>query len=162
MAVRITVRPRNVELVKKGLEDFTGETVKVSKGRLYGRMAAARAKVIKQPARFQGPYPWKTEKQRRYVMWAIRHGVIVVPYKRTGEYARRWQIASLDDGYRLENPLPHAKYVGGSAYGDKQARIHQKRWALLRDAIEEALAELPKEVADHIVLVARRRGYVAQ
>lgn len=166
MPVRLSVSLRNGELVKKDLEDLAfSEGPKVSAGRIRGRLESARIKLIRYPAAFEGPYPWKTPKQRRYVMMMIRLGKIVLPYRRTGKYGQSWRVEKKETGrvgYTLKSPLSHAKYVSGSAYGTDQARIHQSRWPLLRDVVEEAIAMLPQEIADDIVMVARRKGYQAQ
>jgi hypothetical protein len=163
MPVRLSVSLRNGELVKKDLEDLANvEAPRISAGRIFGRLESARIKLIRAPAAFKGPYPWKSEKQRRFVMMMIRRGEIQLPYRRSGEYQRRWKVIKTERGYALTNPLLSAKWVGGSAYGTEQARIHQKRWPLLRDVVEESVAQLPKEIADDIVMVARRRGYQAQ
>lgn len=141
MPVRISITPKNTEFVRKSLEDFTGETIKMTRARLRGRLTAAKNRITK--------YPPELPHQR---------------YRRTGTYKRAWRIVKLENGYRLygravQKGREYTKYVGGSAYGTKQARIHQGRWTAVRDAVEEALQELPRSIADQIVLVARRRGY---
>lgn len=174
MPVRLSVSMRNGELVRKDLEDLAfSEGPKVSAGRIFGRLESARIKLIRAPGGVTpvpfyepgGPNPWVSDKQRRFVMMMIRRGEIKLPYRRSGEYQRKWQVrkVNLQNGiaYQLYNPLRRAKWVSGSAYGTDQARIHQRRWPLLRDVVEEAVAELPKEIADDIVMVARRRGYQA-
>jgi hypothetical protein len=166
MPVRLSVTLRNGELVKKDLEDLAfAEGPRVSAGRLRGRLESARVKLIRYPEAFQGPYPWKTRKQQRYVMMMIRLGKIVLPYRRTGKYGQSWKVEkskTKHEGYMLISRLNHAKWVSGSAYGTDQARIHRGRWPLLRDVVEEAVSMLPKEIADDIVMVARRKGYQAQ
>ena len=171
MPVRLQISLRNGELVKKDLEDLTNvEAPKVSAGRIYGRLEAARIRLIRAPGGVSpspfyqpgGPNPWVSEKQRRYVMMMIRRGAIKLPYTRTGKYARGWVVQKTEHGYRLYNPSGIAHWMSGSAYGTRQARIHQGRWPLLRDVVEESVAQLPKEIADDIVMVARRRGYQAQ
>ena len=131
-------------------------------GRIWGRLNAAIVRLQRYPARFTGSYPWVSEKQRRYVIMMIRRGEIKVPYQRTRGYAQGWKIIKTDKGYALTNPAKAAKWIGGDAYGQHQARIHQGRWQVTRTVVDESLAELPKEIADHIVMVARRRGYQAQ
>ena len=164
MAVQISVVPRNVELVQKGLDDLTEGALKLGRGRFYGRMVSAKKKITTYPPRFEGPYPWVSEKQRRYVLMAIKKGIITVPYRRTGTYGRKWKIIKIEGGYKLagraaQKGKDYTKYVGGSAYGTNQARIHQGRWKPVRDAVEEAVSGLPKEIARQVVLVARRQGY---
>jgi len=168
MPVRLSVSMRNGELVKKDLEDLANkDALKVSAGRIFGRLDWARKRITKYPAAFKGPYPWVSEKQRRYVMLMIRRGVIKVPYQRTYRYRDTWKIVKTEKGYALTGNASNSrgeytKYVAGDAYGEHQARIHRGRWVGLRDAVEESVSRLPKEIADDIVMVARRRGYQAQ
>jgi len=168
MPVRLSVLLRNGEMVKQDLEDLAGvDGPKVSAGRIFGRLEGARKRVTKYPPAFKGPYPWVSDKQRRYVMMMIRRGEIKVPYQRTYKYRDAWKVVKTERGYALVGTAAgkrgeYTKYVSGDAYGEHQARIHQGRWAGLRDAVEEALTRLPKEIADDIVMVARRRGYRAQ
>ena len=169
MPVQLSVTLRNAELVSKALEDLAAEIPKVSAGRIYGRLEGARIRLVRYPPKYAGgPFPWVSPKQRRYVMWAIRNGIIQVPYKRTGTYGDAWQVIKVDlksgVGYQLrgraaQGGRDYTKYVSGSAYGTDQARIHQGRWPLLRDVVEESLAQLPKEIADSVVMVARRKGF---
>jgi hypothetical protein len=168
MPVRLQISVRNGELVRKDLEDLSDKDApKVSAGRIFGRLEGARKRVTRYPPKFQGPYPWVSDKQRRYVMMMIRRGVIKVPYERTFKYRDAWRIIKTERGYALvgraaQKGREYTKYVSGSAYGTNQARIHQGRWTPLRDAVEEAVSRLPKEIADDIVMVARRRGYEAK
>jgi hypothetical protein len=171
MPVRLQISLRNGELVKKSLEDLTNvDAPKVSAGRIYGRLESARVKLIRAPGGVSpspfyqpgGPNAWVSDKQRRYVMMMIRRGEIKLPYTRTGKYAGGWRVVKTDRGYALVNPSGVAKWMSGTAYGTDQARIHQGRWPLLRDVVEQSIARLPKEIADDIVMVARRRGFQAQ
>jgi hypothetical protein len=171
MPVRLQISLRNGELVKKDLEDLTNvDAPKVSAGRMFGRLESARIKLIRAPGGVSpvpfyepnGPNPWVSDKQRRFVMMMIRRGDIKLPYRRTGGYARGWRVVKTQNGYALVNASSKAKWVSGTAYGTDQARIHQGRWPLLRDVVEESVAQLPKEIADDIVMVARRKGYQAQ
>jgi hypothetical protein len=175
MPVRLSVTLRDTKPLQKDLEDIAANVGPAAGlASIRERLETARAKLAAQPGGVtpspfyepNGPNPWVSEKQRRYVMMAIRRGIIKVPYERSGKYAGGWQVREValksGRGYQLYNPRKYAKWVGGSAYGTDQARIHQKRWASLRDTTEEALAGLPKEIADDIVMVARRRGYQAQ
>lgn len=163
MPVQLSVKVRGATLVAKKFEDFTGEVKQISAGRLRGRLEAAQKLVAKYPSRYAGepPHHWASEKQRRYVMFAIAQGWIKVPYRRTGKYADSWQIDKLPDntGYMLRSTYPAAQYIAGNAYGQMQYHIHQTRWAKLRDATEQSIEKLPEEIQDNIAMVARRRGF---
>lgn len=175
MPVRLSVTLKNSEQVKKDLIAIAENDAPQSAGEtIKARLEAAREKLIQAPGGVTpspfyepgGPNPWVSRKQQRYVMMAIRRGIIKVPYERSGKYQEDWKVRPVQlkrgAGYQLYNPRKYAKWVGGSAYGTDQARIHQKRWPLLRDVVDESLAGLPKEIAGQLVIIARRRGYQAQ
>lgn len=160
---QITIKAKGIELVRKGLEDFAADIPRVSKGRIYGRMDAARKRISKYPPIYRGRMPggFKSDKQRRYVMMLVRQGK--VPYQRTGAYMDTWEIVTLpnDRGYRLQTrgkADKYAKWVGGDARGRNQARIHQGRWAVARTVIDEEVAKIPQEIDRELSSRARRRG----
>lgn len=68
------------------------------------------------------PTGWQSEKQRRYVMAAIRSGEIKIPYKRRsprGGLAAAWEMEGRGANLRLVNNEDHADLV----YGENQARL---------------------------------------
>lgn len=159
--IQLSVQVRNARLVEKKHEDLTKEIVDISRGRIYGRLTGTAKKMMTYPAPYAGQpkHEWVSEKQRRYVMWAIKTGLIKVPYQRTQKYANAWRVIRLENGYMLTNLMPYARWVGGTARGGAQARIHQTRWLIMRDVIEESLQGLPKDIQDHITMVSRKRGF---
>lgn len=72
------------------------------------------------------PQPFKTEKQRRYFFYAIRAGLIQVPYRRTGTLGRKWTTQVSPDGRtgRVGNNTPYARVVQDSSY-EKYSHYHQ-------------------------------------
>lgn len=159
---RITVSTKNAQLVAKSLEDLSFEIPKISKGRIYGRVTRAKERITKYPAEWAGTLPknwFKSDRQRRKVFALLNEGKI--PYVRTYAYRDAWQAVNVPDGYRLSTSGRggnYAKWVGGDAYGDNQAKIHQGRWPVARDVIDEELEKLPQEVQEHLTMAARRRG----
>jgi hypothetical protein len=169
MPVQLSAKLRNALPVKKNLEDFASDVKKVSLGRLYGRMEAARRMVIKNPQPYTGDpeHHWpEGEKGKRARAWwfaALRDGRVNPPheYHRTGEYADSWEIIKLDsgDGYMLRSSMDAAKWIAGSATDPgMQYHVHVGRWATLRESMETSFAELPKELTENVAMVARRRG----
>lgn len=158
---RITVKTDAAEYAKK-LELFAADLPRDAKAKLYGRMVAMQKRISKYPPQWRGTLPrnwFKSDRQRRKVMALVREGK--VPYQRTGAYMDAWQIEKLSDGYRLETKGKRrdvAKYIGGNASGGEQAKIHQGRWAVASDVVEDEIKKLPREIQDVITLAARRRG----
>ena len=78
-----------------------------------------------------------SERQRRFVMAAIRRGVIVVPYRRGSAKANGSEMLNQsytvtmrgNTGY-LESSASYAPYV----VGDQQAAIHSGRWETAENA----------------------------
>jgi hypothetical protein len=59
-------------------------------------------------------------------------------YTRTGAYGRGTGIEQSGRGYRLVSRAPHARYVGGGAFGG-QAWMHASRWPSLVSVVEKAV-----------------------
>lgn len=159
--IQLSAQVRNANLVSKNFEDLTKDIPDVSKSRFWGRIEKARKVLANYPSKYAGKpkHEWVSEKQRKYVMWAIRQGIIKVPYKRSGRYGQKWEIVKLENGYMLKNTYAAARWIAGTARGEPQARIHQTRWAAMRPTVEDVMQELPKEVQKHITMVARKRGF---
>lgn len=171
MTVQITIKAQGIQIVPKRLQDFDADIPKVGAGLVYGRMVAAQKRITKYPPIIRGrSQPFKTDKQRRFFFWALRNGLITVPYQRTGTYGRAWRLTRnpskgiKSDGYTLaaravQSGRDYTALVGGNAGGGGQAKIHgDGGWALARDVIEEEAAKLPSEISGGLVLAARRRG----
>lgn len=75
------------------------------------------------PPESHRPQPFKSEKQRRYVMWAIKKGIIKVPCVRTGVLQRSMGMTIENNGLtvRTGTNLPRAEWT----HGEKQAMYHR-------------------------------------
>lgn len=99
------------------------------------------------------PYPkmLRTEKQRRWFFWALREGVIHVPYTRTGKLGQSWtwKIDMTGSGLRGEigTNLKYAKWV---QHRGRQARIHQGNWLTDYGAVEHRREEIGRRFRDAI------------
>jgi len=81
---------------------------------------------------------FKSDKQRRYVMAAIREGTIDpgVPH-RTGELQRGWKLVDMGRYYVITNHVPYAGYV----MGEQQARLPQMvGWRKMGQVISSNMA----------------------
>lgn len=95
------------------------------------------------------PMQWASEKQRRYVMAAIRAGAIQVPYQRTGNYAASFQKQPIPDGMSVVSQLAYAPYVRGPG----QAAYHRGNWDTLED-LAQSLEDQAAITATAILLDA--------
>ena len=82
---------------------------------------------------------WRSEKQRRYVMAAIRRGEINVPYARTQTLNRSWKTVGAGVQQIVVNETPYAGFVMGAA----QTQGHALRgWSPYGERIRAAMPRL--------------------
>ena len=143
------------ELVRKGLQDLADEIPKVGRQQIRDMMNRVVRKMQEYP-----PEPANRERRSSHSIL----GTIITRTGRTGTYFRSWKIEQVGNtGYKLENTAArkgraYAVYVGGDAYGNRQAWMHVGRWNVTRDVVEEEVEKLPEDIEKEIVMVARRNG----
>jgi hypothetical protein len=136
---QLTFRVKGAKITRKGLENLGAEIPKISRSRIR--------KVLDRVVKEMKVYP------------PAPSGSI---YERTFKLRRGWKVQRLGEtGYRIENRArfrgrAYVKYVVGSATGEKQAWMHKGRWKLFRGVVDAEGAKLPREVAKHIMLKARK------
>ena len=161
MAVTLSVQVKNATLKRQGLEHLRQEIPNIGAQRIYETLKRAQDQLKKPGRKPTYPIQWDSERQRRasFATDGFGRGI---PTKRSNAYIKAWKIRrnpssqKVQAGYSLINDSLYARYVGGSAYGDGQSRIHQGRWPLVRDVMERQVAKLPKSIEDNIGMVARR------
>lgn len=130
----------DVEILGRIGEAQIGEVIRaVTLG--YAQLTAARLLEQKPPRPAPGSMKFKSERQRRFVMAAIKRGEITIPYVRgtgggtSGSEAlnRSYIIDLYSDEAVLLSSAAYAKYV----VGDQQAEIHQGRWNTVQNATEQ-------------------------
>jgi len=81
------------------------------------------------PSKSTGKVRFKSAKQRRYFFWALKQGVITVPYVRTGKLGQSWNTHIDETGGgmygKIGTNMSYAKWVQNA---ESQARIHQGNW----------------------------------
>lgn len=80
----------------------------------------------REPGGVRRPIIWTSAKQRRYVMWAIRQGLITAPYVRDHSLSRGWEMKVVYtpgelSRIELDNPSDIATFV----YGLRQQQWHR-------------------------------------
>jgi hypothetical protein len=146
-------------LVRQGLEDLAGEFPKIGRRRIYD--------MVNRITRTMEAYPPERAGQSR-IGYHLKLGRVFIAtgYRRTGKLGRSWKVDRNDDGYSIRNTAernghPYPRFVVGDAYGTGQAWMHRGRWLVFRDVVDKEVEKLPKEVADEVVMVARRKGFQA-
>lgn len=114
--------------------------------------------VIKQaqiyPAPSRKPYPFVSEKQRRYVIMAIRKGIIQVPYRRrqSSGLGGAWSFRLANAGSRVESIITNATPYGHWVmHPTVQARYHQGTWPTTDDVAQEALPRVT-EIWEKVII----------
>ena len=90
-----------------------------------------------------GKMTFKTARQRRYFFWALKQGLIQVPYQRTGKLGQSWtwKITTTGSGLRGEVGTNYkaAKWVQEQ---HSQARIHRGNWLTDYGAVQQKRDEI--------------------
>ena len=95
------------------------------------------------------PQPFKTERQRRWFFYALREGLITVPYTRTGLLANSWRTKR--EGWAdwvIENSAIYGALVVGRG---KQASYHQNHWWIAEDVIEKDTPDLTRRITKDLM-----------
>lgn len=158
--MRITVQA-STGLVRDGLEDLFAEMPKVSRRRMRTSMERIKRRMQEYP-----PEPPGQSRPASHPVLGTVYRRAPGRYQRTGNLGSHWAIAENDkkSGYTLTNTAQrkgrfYGRYVVGGANGAGQAWMHQGRWQLLRDVVDEEVATLPDEIRDDLRIVARSRGF---
>lgn len=119
----------------------------------WAQQTRADLKAEPYPAKNEKSKTWASDKQRKYVMAAIREGRIQVPYRRTGGLANRWSAARTTKGAVIRNSARYAKYVVGDEQGLGQNKeFHKGRWYQARqDVIDKRLPAMRKMLARRLL-----------
>jgi hypothetical protein len=92
---------------------------------------------------------WASDKQRRYVMAAIRRGDIRVPYQRTGGLANRWSAARIKPGlWTIKNSAPYAIWV--VSQDDQHKIFHKGRWWIAYNELGKLTIHLVRDISAEI------------
>lgn len=132
------------------------ERMRNADGLKRGLSAAAvylRGKLAQYPSARPQAFQWVSEKQRRFVMAAIRSGDIRVPYARGGQgsqtLGKRWAVADEAGGLTkvIGNNAGYAKWVQG---GSTQAFYHRGNWKTNEDVARDESGRVRDMIADEI------------
>lgn len=111
---------------------------------------------LKPPSPKQGAMKFVSEKQRRFVMAAMKRGDITVPYrrgidKRSQRMNRSYRLVRAPQNIALTNSATYWPYV----IGTQQAQIHKGRWKRVDEVIVKILRS--NLVPDVVNSILRRR-----
>ena len=118
----------------------------------FAKDQRANLKSFRYPEPRRISQPFKTDKQRRWFFFALRTGLISVPYVRTGVLASSWRAES--SGWAEWSVVNSAAYSALVVGRGTQVRYHKDHWWIAQDVIEENTPELTKNLSDEILELA--------
>jgi len=105
--------------------------------------------------------PFETPKQRRFFFWALRAGVIQVPYRRgqspgSEDLGNRWAVKKAAGGlaYIVGNNASYVRWVQDSTRQARMMRIIG--WKTAQDVVKEEAPTVAKMVKSEIEKQLRR------
>lgn len=96
-----------------------------------------------------------SDKQRRFIMAALRDGRITIPHKRTQELSHGWKQVGRGETSFIANETPGAEYV----VGEQQSRHEQMvGWKQVTQEIEDRESEITRRAEAAAQNAIRRMG----
>lgn len=97
-----------------------------------------------------------TAKQQRYFFWALKNGIIDVPYHRTNTLKGGWRIEGKGRNARVTNSVPYAGLVMGDG---QQSRMHQMiGWETPKVRMQGKTEKLVRRVVDAVNKLIKKLG----
>jgi hypothetical protein len=98
---------------------------------------------------------WKSDRQRKYVMWALAQGIITYPSRRTGHMSRQTVAKRLRKlAWLVEMRAEYSHWVRGQ----QQARQHTGRWTKWKTIERRHVQGYLAQARELAKLVLRRAG----
>lgn len=144
-----------------GVEPIKAKINSLRSGLAFQRGVAIGAATIKTfmadyPAQIHRPQPFKTDKQRRYVMWALKNGQLSFPYRRGGgrseRLGARWTIIITDGGMgaTIQNNASYARMVQKEG---AQVGYHVGNWQTDQDAVDQKSQDVVDSIESEVSAV---------
>ena len=122
----------NAAIYIKGLEPLQKRIAELARFKHTLRAIDKAGQHVKRKARLyprqsRRKQPFRTDKSRRYFFWALRSGVISVPYQRTMTLKNGWQSDAANGGFTqiISNDVSYGSLVQGMG---TQASYHAGTW----------------------------------
>ena len=154
MAIKVSYDVKGYNRVRNALRKLASEYKKELDSTIgdWTKKQRAGLKSHGYPAQSNAPQPFKTERQRRWFFWALKNGIINVPYKRTGIMASSWRATKRGDSdWVIENSAAYTALVVGRG---TQAQYHKNHWWVAQDIIEEETPDLTRKLTEEILELA--------
>ena len=141
----MTVRIEGLDRVIRKLDKLEANLFKP----MTKATAHIQEKMADYPPASGKPQPFKTDRQRRYFFWALREGLITIPYRRTGTLGRKWT-------HRVERGGRRGVVGNNTAYGplvqsgDQQAGYHRGTWQTDQEVADREAGQVRQFFVDEI------------
>lgn len=83
-----------------------------------------------------------TARQRRWFFWALKNGVIEVPYRRTNRLSNAWELLGRGRNQIIVNEAPGAQFVQGHWRGQQSRHENKVGWKGINVVIEERMKQI--------------------
>lgn len=154
MAVKLSYDVKGYNRVRNALRKLASEYREEIDSTVKD-FAQAQRKELKSfgyPTPKRASQPFKTDKQRRWFFWALRTGLISVPYVRTGILASSWRAENNGwADWSIANSASYAALVVGRG---EQSHYHKNHWWVSQDIIEEKTPDLTAKLTEEIIELA--------
>jgi len=101
---------------------------------------------------------WFSDKQRRYVMGAIKRGEITIPYRRTQELAKNWRVYGKGIDSIIANETPGAAYVQGNSRTEQSRMSKMIGWKGIDVIIVERINRIVEKFDAGVKKAMRKLG----
>lgn len=153
-SVKIVIDPRLLTVLS-ALQDQTIIGNALEAGGLY-----LKGKLAVYPPQRRGKQPFKTDKQRKYFFFALKAGLIDVPYRRgmspsSQRLSQRWDVQRSGLTVEVGTNVTYAPYV----VGEKQSMYHKVTgWRTVEDVVRAEENKIMRQVELSIKQQLAARG----
>ncbi len=126
---------RNMDKVVAALKKLDGRMPRTIQTIAKGVGQEVKNELQVEPRGPSYPIRWDSEKQKRWFFAQVTAGNIEVPYRRTHNLQRAWNVKARGrTNAVVGNPKPQAPYVQSQK---RQSSIHRDRWVTDEQAVDE-------------------------
>jgi hypothetical protein len=102
---------------------------------------------------------FQSDKQRKYFFWALRNGIIDVPYRRTQTLRKNWQQIGSGRKSIIANETPYAKYVMGDET-EQSRMMNIIGWISAVDIFDDRADRIDKVLYEATKKSLRKQGLI--
>lgn len=160
--MRITVEIHGLRELERKLAAFPQEYRRGVHQAMEASVLHLQDRMAEYPPRQHGrKHIFRTAKERRWFFWALKRGLIRVPYRRTGNLGRTWTTLVQDMGGavtgRVGNRTRYAKWVQG-AKGEQAQEMSARNWQRIDSVLRRERRTIERFFREALDGMVRRLG----